>query len=314
MSKKISIIIPIYNKEKFLDKCIESIIDQTYKNIEIILVNDGSTDNSELICKKYTNKDNIKYFKTENMGVSNARNIGIIEATGDYVIFIDADDYIDKYYIDSLFDTKYDLVVEGFLKDYGNEIQKIEILEGIYSKKDILILLKQKRITNIFSVPYLKLFNLKIIKKYKIYFNTLLNFGEDFDFVLRYIKHIDRLVLLKNEYHYFNRIEKESLSRRKIPNIWNQMNVVFKTICDLYSRDSDRDYFFLRFLKITLLNDNFKEYLEFEKIFKEILNSSYFKKTSLKNFKIFSIDWLILVLLKLKFCNLAFIIFKLKRG
>ena len=92
---KISIIVPIYNSEKFLDKCINSIINQTYNNIEIILVNDGSTDNSLNICKKFSKLDNrICLINKENGGVSSARNKGLELVSGDYVGFVDSDDYV----------------------------------------------------------------------------------------------------------------------------------------------------------------------------------------------------------------------------
>ena len=101
---KISIIIPVYNSEKYLDKCLNSIINQTYKNIEIILVNDGSTDNSKDIINNYLCQypDIIKYFSISHSGVANARNFGISKITGNYFIFVDSDDYIELDLISSL--------------------------------------------------------------------------------------------------------------------------------------------------------------------------------------------------------------------
>ena len=94
---KISVIVPIYNSEKYLNKCIESLLNQEYKNLEIILVNDGSTDYSESICKSYMLKNkNIKYFYQQNSGVSSARNLGLANSSGDYIAFVDSDDYIEK--------------------------------------------------------------------------------------------------------------------------------------------------------------------------------------------------------------------------
>ena len=99
---KVSIIIPIYNVEKYLEECIESVLHQTYKNIEIILVNDGSPDNSDALCKKYEKKyNNIKYIYQDNQGVSVARNNGLKNATGDFVYFLDADDTINDIFIES---------------------------------------------------------------------------------------------------------------------------------------------------------------------------------------------------------------------
>lgn len=105
MKDLISVIIPIYNKEKYLDNCLKSIINQSYKEIEIILINDGSTDSSEEICKRYKSKDNrIKLISTENRGAASARNTGIENAVGKYFSFIDADDYIENTYYETMLD------------------------------------------------------------------------------------------------------------------------------------------------------------------------------------------------------------------
>lgn len=96
----VSIIVPIYNVEKYLNKCLESIISQKYKNLEILLINDGSTDNSEKIIKKFLKKDNrIKYFCKENGGLSSARNFGLEHCSGDYICFVDGDDWINIDYV-----------------------------------------------------------------------------------------------------------------------------------------------------------------------------------------------------------------------
>ncbi len=94
---KYSIIVPVYNVEKYLERCINSLINQTYSNIEIILVNDGSSDNSENILKTYSNKyDNIKYINKKNGGQASARNLGLTKVSGDYISFIDSDDYVEE--------------------------------------------------------------------------------------------------------------------------------------------------------------------------------------------------------------------------
>ena len=102
-NKKISVIVPIYNVEKYLNRCVDSIINQTYKNLEIILVDDGSPDNCGKICDEYAKKDNrIKVVHKENGGVSSARNVGLNIATGDYIGFVDGDDWIDLYMYEKL--------------------------------------------------------------------------------------------------------------------------------------------------------------------------------------------------------------------
>lgn len=104
MNEKISIIVPVYNSEKYLRDCLDSVVNQTYENIEIIIVNDGSKDDSEKICREYEKKDSrIKYFYQENQGVSSARNLGLENMRGDYFIFVDSDDIADLRLLEILY-------------------------------------------------------------------------------------------------------------------------------------------------------------------------------------------------------------------
>ena len=104
MTKKITVIVPVYNVENYLNKCLDSIIKQTYKNLEIIVVNDGSIDNSGIICQEYAQKDNrIVYIEKENGGQSEARNMGLDRMTGSYVTFVDSDDWIELDYVEILY-------------------------------------------------------------------------------------------------------------------------------------------------------------------------------------------------------------------
>ena len=93
---KFSVIVPVYNTQEYLKRCIESVLNQTYKNYEIILINDGSTDNSLEILKKYESNSKVKIITQKNHGLSYTRNVGISHATGDYVILLDSDDFLEK--------------------------------------------------------------------------------------------------------------------------------------------------------------------------------------------------------------------------
>ena len=127
---KVSIIVPVYNSEKYLEKCIKSLTHQTEKDIEIILVNDGSNDNSEKIIKKYKDK-RIKYISKNNEGIGKTRNTGIKEAKGEYLMFIDSDDYVDTKCVKVMYEAaknnKSDLVISNFYKDYNGKLEKISI-------------------------------------------------------------------------------------------------------------------------------------------------------------------------------------------
>ena len=131
----ISIVIPAYNAGKYIEKCIQSIINQTYRNFEIIIVNDGSTDNTKAICEKYVKLDNrIKLISTENRGAGCARNTGIAEAKGKYISFIDSDDYVCSNYYERMCkmieEEKAD-IVEGHYKRVNGYDEKVFTNTGI---------------------------------------------------------------------------------------------------------------------------------------------------------------------------------------
>lgn len=126
----LSVIVPVYNSERFLDLCLTSILNQSYVNFEVILVNDGSTDDSENICLKFCNLDSrFKYFKKENAGASSARNFGLDHCQGDYISFIDSDDYIELDMFDKMINAMMkfdcDIVICGRYKDYDKKIKKV---------------------------------------------------------------------------------------------------------------------------------------------------------------------------------------------
>ena len=159
----ISVIINVYNAEKYIKKCLESVINQTYKNIEILIINDGSTDDTLKICKSYKDK-RIKIITTENQGLSISRNVGIDNAKGNYLYFVDADDFILEDTVEYLYKllVKYNADVsttkclEIYNYDYKleNKIEKIDVLNGIdYLNK---ILLSLDRCTTTWNKLYKK--------------------------------------------------------------------------------------------------------------------------------------------------------------
>ena len=150
MQHLLSIIVPIYNAEKYLPDCLAAILNQTYKNIEVILVNDGSIDSSGTICDQYGNEDNrIKVIHKNNEGCSSARNVGIKEATGDLIAFVDADDIIDcqmyEILIRNLDKTNSDASACTYMKEYDKlEIHPVEIHKVIpeplvFEENDIFV-------------------------------------------------------------------------------------------------------------------------------------------------------------------------------
>lgn len=142
MKPKVSIIIPVYNSENYLDKCISSILKQTLNGIEIILVDDGSTDKSEVICKKYKDSDNrVKFVRKKNGGVSSARNCGVSIAEGEFITFVDSDDYIESNMCEKLYtsaiENKCDVIFSG-MKSVNNKVISYIFTDEtkVYSKEE----------------------------------------------------------------------------------------------------------------------------------------------------------------------------------
>ena len=122
----VSIIVPVYNVEKYIDKCLNSLVNQTLKNIEIIVVNDGTKDNSQKIIDKYTKKYSfIRSYIKENGGLSSARNYGLKHAKGEYIAFVDSDDFVDKNMFEQMYlyakNNKYDIVVCDTINVYNDK-------------------------------------------------------------------------------------------------------------------------------------------------------------------------------------------------
>lgn len=222
MKPKFSIIIPIYNAEKYLNRCILSIINQTYRDFEIILVDDGSKDNSGTICDKYAENDaRIKVIHQNNSGVSTARNAGLKNAVGDYIIFVDSDDYIEfdmlekiKYILD-----KYD--VDCIIYNLNN------IIETKYVDEDELIENMIKLIkTETINAPWNKLYKRNIIEKYNIQYDERIEIGEDLLFSIKYISKIKKVYLLNERLYNYVIENNNSLTTKYKENKYGQLMFV----------------------------------------------------------------------------------------
>lgn len=180
----ISIIVPIYNAENYLNKCINSLINQTKQELEFILVNDGSTDSSEEIIKTYKDK-RIKYFKNPNQGIGKTRNFGIEKATGKYIMFLDSDDYLREDACQRLYDKaeeeKLDLVICNFYRLEDETNIREEIL--IPKFKDTTLKENKDLLLKVNLAPWNKLYKSTLLKKNKIKFVENLKY-EDAPFVI----------------------------------------------------------------------------------------------------------------------------------
>ena len=194
---KISIIVPIYNAEKYLNQCIDSILRQTYTDFELLLIDDGSQDNSKIICKNYLLKDSRVVYKYKtNGGASSARNLGISLAMGKYIVFIDSDDFIECDYLETVYkaaDGDNDILVIEAPNRFINDRLCKEVLEeinyvGFEAHKRFIISGSLK-----YSEPHSKLFSAKIIKENNIFFPEGVIIGEDGIFIAQYLTHVSRI-------------------------------------------------------------------------------------------------------------------------
>lgn len=188
----VSIVIPIYNPGAALKKCVESVQRQSFHDIEIILINDGSTDSSGAVCKEYATKDSrITYIEQLNEGVSASRNNGISKAKGEYITFIDSDDYVDENYIECMVSaikrSNADIVIQGLRQIHNGRIIKTDAFEcGVFHVSEISFHLFDKIFY--YCGPYCKMFKTSIIKENNITFPTDLSYGEDSVFYHRYLE------------------------------------------------------------------------------------------------------------------------------
>ena len=259
---KVSIVLPVYNSEDYLDRCIKSIVTQNYDNIELIIINDGSTDNSWQIIEKYKEEypNIIVAIDQKNMGVSKTRNKGIDYATGKYLMFIDNDDYFDNHYIDTFVESikkdDLDIVIGGYKRPDSNNkiIAKVELIDEEYSKFIIV-------------AAWAKIYKTEYIKKNKFYFLNS-NIGEDINFTIPAVLSTNKIKIIPYVgYNWF--YNDKSVSNTAHKNLKNelQFDLLLNTLyTELKTRDLINnkyvEYYFIKlicwFLLYTTRGSDFK--------------------------------------------------------
>ena len=177
----ISIIVPIYNASKYLKKCLDSLVNQTKKELEFILINDGSTDDSESIIKSY-NDSRIKYFKRSNHGIGKTRNFGISKSTGKYIMFLDSDDYLEVNACEVLYKKIDKEMLDLVVCDFYRVVNDSKIIEKIASFKNTSLKDNPNLLLNVNLAPWNKIYRSDLIKDNKIKFIEDLKY-EDAPFV-----------------------------------------------------------------------------------------------------------------------------------
>lgn len=241
---KISVIIPVYQSKNYLKKCIESILNQTYNNVEIILVDDGSNDGSEALCDDYAEQyDNILCVHQVNKGVSSARNRGIRVSMGQYILFVDSDDYIETDYLENAIKAFEEKSVDMYLGGYqavrnGGRIQEKKyypmIKDMVCTRKDMECILMELFQSSTLHAIGTKIYKRTLIEKYGIVFKENWKYYEDIYFCLNYLVHCKKIYIQGRIVYYYQRDITHSLSKQianfKYENIYKTYSLLYKLI------------------------------------------------------------------------------------
>lgn len=271
---KVSIIVPIYQVEKYLIKCLESLVNQTLKEIEIILVNDGSTDNSSEIAKEFQMQypEKIIYLEKENGGLSDARNFGIPKATGEYIAFLDSDDYVEMTTYEKMYQLAQkensDMVECDFVWEYSNK--RKEDIGQIYHGK-------HEMIEKVRVVAWNKLIKREILEKTSIKFPKGCRY-EDVEFTYKLIPHLEKVSFLKKVcIHYVQRNDSISNAQNERT---KEIFEVLKNVIDYYKENDlydeykeELEYIYTRYLLCSSLLRIVK--VKDKKVRKELLDMTW---------------------------------------
>lgn len=306
----VSIIVPVYNAEKYISKCLESILRQSYKNIELLLLNDGSSDNSLKIIKEYAKKYNfIKIFTHKNKGVGFTRNIGIKNAKGRYIVFVDSDDFIDENYIEMLLKSikNYDAVFSGYksVKENGEILSINSLDKSEWAKYKYTGILGK-----MYKTDYL-LENEIFYPDYKV--------GEDLYFALLVINKSTKINTIDYcGYNYVLNSESATNSLKEMYDMLPIFKVLYEKVESVLKEDTKLFHFFIKAILYSILLQ--KENLTSKEMNEMFLNTmKWIKKQKrkigifrykLESFKIRFLVNLFIVGYYLKITRLLFILLK----
>lgn len=245
---KYSIIVPVYNCETYIPKLLDSILNQTFDDFEVVLVDDGSTDSSGSICDRYAQKDpRIIVIHKPNGGVSSARNAGINSSRAMYIVFVDSDDYLDSTFLSDFGDSDTDLIISGYVL----ENSKLEVLllkeyeQSSYLIRDNLQTVEKHFINGYYNYAWAKRFKREIIVNNKLEFDRGLSVGEDTLFVLEYICHASNVKVISSQSYHYIKYEHQTLtnqiySENLIHKIEKTNDVICGKLEELYGVEATR--------------------------------------------------------------------------
>lgn len=287
MDKLVSIIIPVYNAELYIRKCLDSVLEIQYDNLQIILIDDGSTDKSGDICDEYVSKyKNMEIYHINNQGVSHARNVGLTKVKGQYVMFIDSDDYIERNYVKALLpEIKDQFVYSAHI--YLNS--ELKLSKNAYKEQKYSLSYLRNNIEQVWGhSPWMYVtgacYLTRIIVENRIMFNENKTLGEDTEFNFEYLNFVQQIRTV-NECVYIHRINKNSLVHQLYFNRCEKE----KKECKSFEKFACKNLYRLRwnYWHITLQHFyehlNIKEQLvikkEIKKSLKKTFKDSYFRES-----------------------------------
>ncbi len=303
MNPLISIIVPVYNVENYLRKCLNSIINQTYKNLEIILIDDGSTDESGKICDEYAGRDDrIKAIHKYNAGVVEARIDGLKESKAEYIIFVDSDDFIEINFVSVMYknlkEYNVDLVCCQYFDYDGNSIKTPERPKcGYYNKKDIENILKTNFLYD--KTAGIAGFNpflwCKLIKRNKLSGcleeGRNLFYGEDQVTILSLLYAIDSMTVIK-DYLYFYRKRAGQATATYKDALWENIDFYFYKLHEIDRKDFLKNQIKLRSLAMVTMLTNMliaeKSYSSIESVLKKYSNLAFVIRARKNKYKDFN--------------------------
>ena len=250
----ISVVVPIYNVERYIEGCICSLLCQSYVDYELILVNDGCTDGTmACVTPLVDGKDNIRIFHRENGGVSSARNFGMEQASGDWITFVDSDDTVLPDYLERLAASVHDcdLVLSGDMYMHKGVLARKDVFsEKYWRKEDGWDEDSSAYLGNMTSL-HGKLFRRNVITSNGLRFNPNLSLGEDRDFCISYIAHIDAFRYIRYAGYCYNTDIEGSLSKQRVLNLlktdlsyWNKLHSILGDACPKYQMNRVFNFFF----------------------------------------------------------------------
>lgn len=333
----VSVIVPIYNAEKYIEECIKSIVNQTYNDLEILCVFDGSTDESYKICEKFSKKDSrVILINKVNGGVSSARNLGIELSHGEFIMFVDADDYLEKDCIEKAVELlekhNADIVQVGYFRDIKDKNNKIiEIYEDA-SKDDFeLSIISMKHDVEMpkevfqFRCVWGKLYKRELIKEIK--FKTDTYFFEDGLFNLEILENVQKITCTTEQLYYY-RYDSNSANNRFKADIVEISKINIKYLKDLIERKDEiifKEYYGLYVFEcLKIIMDSYLLHEQNEctrkekkKIFKKMLMDDLdydaLEKINHKDIKESLYDRIVILLLKINFYNMIYYLFEFRK-